>query len=194
MVEINGVCLRQAGPNLTRHLKLIASKWNPGLPSSRFRVIKIFDQSWEKRIWEIIERTFTNIERSKILSRTLPEPRTINVLSLMPCGLKSSFVHYSHGLSGNWYFEWALQGSNCKNILHINLGPLQDRSLAKTKGNKKVQLRTWVEGVQELGQVYNSEHILDASSVKFKTIVAKDKAIGMGELYKEYVWNGPSVW
>ena len=31
VVEINGVCLRQAGPNLTRHLKLIASKWNPGL-------------------------------------------------------------------------------------------------------------------------------------------------------------------
>ena len=26
VVEINGVCLRQAGPNLTRHLKLIASK------------------------------------------------------------------------------------------------------------------------------------------------------------------------
>ena len=61
---------------------------------------------------------------------------------------------------------------------------MQDRSLAKTKGNKKVQLRT-CEGVQELGQVYNSEHILDASSVKFKTIVAKDKAIGMGESYKE---------
>ena len=82
-----------------------------------------------------------------------------------------------------------------KNILHINLGALQDRSLAKTKGNKKVQLRTWVEGVQELGQVlYNSEHILDASSIKFKTIAAKDKAIGMRELYKEYVWNGPSVW
>ena len=79
MVEINGVCLRQAGPNLTRHLKLIASKWNPGLLSSRFRVTKIFDQSWEKRIWEIIERTFTNIEPSKILNRTLPEPRTINV-------------------------------------------------------------------------------------------------------------------
>lgn len=69
MVEINGVCLRQAGPNLTRHLKLIASKWNPGLLSSRFRVTKIFDQSWEKRIWEIIERTFTNIEPSKILNQ-----------------------------------------------------------------------------------------------------------------------------
>ena len=81
-----------------------------------------------------------------------------------------------------------------KTYFTSTLGPLQDRSLAKTKWNKKVQLRTWVEGVQELGQVYNSEHILDASSVKFKTIVAKDKAIGMGELYKEYVWNGPSVW
>ena len=47
-----------------------------------------------------------------------------------------------------------------------------------------MQLRT-CEGVQEMGQVYNSKYILDASSVKFKTIVAKDKAIGMRELYKE---------
>ena len=188
MVEINGVCLRQAGPNLTRHLKLIASKWNPGLLSSR-------GQSYKNSWLELRKEDTGNnwMDFYKHCTQQNLESRTINVLSMMLCGLKSSFVHYSHGLSGNWYFEWPLQGLTCKNILHINLGPVQDRSLAKTKGNKKVQLRT-CEGVQELGQVYNSEHILDASSVKFKTIVAKDKAIGMGELYKEYVWNGPSVW
>ena len=41
--------------------------------------------------------------------------------------------------------------------------------------------------------MYNSEYILDASSVKFKTIVAKDKAIGMRELYKEMKWPGCMV-
>ena len=40
-----------------------------------------------------------------------------------------------------------------------------------------------------MGQVYNSKYILDASSIKFKTIAAKDKALGVRELYKNP--NGP---